>query len=455
MIEEEHTIVSGLLQKPSRFFDIRSIKPEVFEDIETRSIVKIIFRYRNKKQIDVDFPLFKAILERSKSDKAPILLDLAKEYEEYDEISDSEFMDAVGRLTSYFRKEQAKKTGAKGLTEMVEGDWDSAKESFRSALDIAEDDFFADDRPTNIKLSSELDLERQNLMKPPAQIGGFDIGFKKITSRVSLRKKELTIIGGYTADGKTQLSKTIAYNANMNSKANVLYVALEMDKREMLVLFLAQHAARMNSKGLYYRDILDGTASSDQKKLYLQAMEDFQIDSHDDTQEIQSAAGALHVWAPLKEINAKDLTDRVKSVKSDGGLDIVVVDYLELVQPTKELGQYRLNVKYLCERSKSLAREEDVWMILNHQISRSGRDAAEKRTPKHYLLRDLGESAGVERAADHVLWIYSDEDFKSNKEAKVGIAKARKGGTLKFGTHIMADYQKSLLGEIEEDDDEY
>lgn len=451
MIDEEHTIVAGLLQKPSRFFELQSLNPTLFEGKETKALFKVILRYRDKNGVDVDIPLCKTILTRPDSDLANELHSLVSEYEDYEPISDSEFTDSIQRVVRARQQELVKRKSVKALENLIEGDWDGSLEKMRTAIEIAENDFLSDDRPTNIRSASEIQVEKDQLNKErKTQIGGFDIGFKKITSRVSLRKRELSIIGGYTADGKTQLSKTFAYNANVNSNANVLYIALEMDRREMMALFISQHAARLDSRGIYYRDILDGTADYETKKLYLKALDDFEIDDHEDGRDFKSESGNLHVWAPLQEITIKNLTDRVKSLKSDGDLDIVFVDYLELVQPTKELGQYRLNVKYMCERSKSLAREEDVWMVLNHQISRSGRDAAEKRSPKHYLLRDLGESAGVERAADHVFWIYSDEDFKSQKEAKVGIAKARKGDTLRYGFHIMADYHKSLLGELDD-----
>jgi len=143
-------------------------------------------------------------------------------------------------------------------------------------------------------------------------------------------------------------------------------------------------------------------------------------------------------------------TDRVRAMRADIGIDVVVGDYLELIQPTRDLKQYRLNLKDMAEEAKALAREEEVWVIMNHQISRAGRDAAEKRNPPHYLMRDLGESSGIERAADHILWVYTDDDLKDERESKIGIAKARKGRTLLHGTHVYADYAKGFMSESDD-----
>ena len=139
--------------------------------------------------------------------------------------------------------------------------------------------------------------------------------------------------------------------------------------------------------------------------------------------------------------------ERARAVDADldDGLDMVVGDYLELIQPSRDLGQYRLNVKAQCDQSKAMARDLDVLCLMLHQISRLGRDAAEKRKPKHYQMRDLGESSGVERAADVILWAYNDEELTAEREFKLGIAKARGGKRLTYGFHAHANFERALI----------
>lgn len=279
-------------------------------------------------------------------------------------------------------------------------------------------------------------------------------GEGEVTCLAVEAQDKLFVTSHYLVTHNTQLSKALVYNANCNDGARVLYVALEMSKREMRTLFVAQHAATLDPRGVDYAAILNGNAKRENGhdyKLYMKALDDFQIDGHEDQEELKTKRGSLYVWAPRKRIDMSRFIARARAMKQDVGLDIVVADYLELIQPSKDFGQYRLNVKEMCEVSKATARELNVWTILNHQISRKGRDDAEKRKPRHYLMRDLGESSGVERAADHILWAYSDDDLKVDREVKIGIAKARKGKTIIRGFHAYANFAKALVAPLADD----
>lgn len=456
MTDQEHTLVSGMLQKPSRIELTLKLQQEHFTDKQTQALFLYAHRYRSKRGRgqSPDIPLMKTLLGRSKSKSATQLIEVVEEYAETEPVSDAEFRDALIGVVEARRRSLIKDHGAAALEATLDGEWKDAEKELRHALDAAEDDI-DDDQPTDIRSRAEIQRERELILsKPDPKLKSFDVGFPLITNRVSLRRTELTILGGYAADGKTHFSKTLVYNANQRSRARVLFVALEMEKREMIALFLAQHAASIDPRGVRYSAILEGDATTREKKLYLKALEDFEITSHDDGAKVETERAALHIWAPRRQITMKNFISRAKAMNQDEGLDIVVADYLELIQPSQKFGQYRLNVKGMCEQAKAMSREEKLWTILNHQISRGGRDAAEKRSPKHYKVRDLGESSGVERAADHVIWVYSDEDLKNDREAKVGIAKARKGKTLISGEYVYADYPKGIMGEITRQQDE-
>lgn len=263
--------------------------------------------------------------------------------------------------------------------------------------------------------------------------------------------ERMYVVDQFLVTHNTQLARTLVYNANRNDGANALYVSLEMSKREMKVLFVAQHAATLDPRGVDYRAILDKTATAEDKKLYHRALDDFEVTSHEDADEITTPGGRLHVWAPRLPIEMNQFMDRARAINEDlgGRLDIAAADYLELIEPSRDFRVYRLNLKYMVQQGKNLARELELWTILLHQISRSGRDAAEKRVPRHYLMRDLGETSGIERACDHFLWVYYDEDLREEHEAKVGIGKARKGDTILHGYHVMADYARANVAEVE------
>jgi len=450
MIEDEHIILAGVLQEPHRFTDIKRLKAKAFEDKLNRLLFKFIRNYYRGRGDGAapDLPLTQTLLQRASGKLSQKLLALTEEYEGYAEISKAEFRDALLATARRAKKTKVKKQAVKALEAALDGDFEDATEAMRAGV-LAADQDDQDDAREDLRSEGAIAQERRRILTAPKQkSAGFNIGFPRIMKKVKFRRTELTVLAGYAGDGKTQFSKAIAYNANTLSGANILFVAMEMERAEMVTLFVSQHAASLDSRGVRWTDILDGTATSREKKLYLRALDDFQISEDDEQSSIESERGSLHIWAPRAQIDMDHFVDRAKAVNADSGLDIVVADYLELIEPAKEFGQYRLNIKGMCEQGKRLAREENLWLILNHQISRSGRDNAEKRQPPHYLLRDLGESSGVERAADHVLWIYSDESFKEEMEARSGIAKARKGSTMINGAHIFADFERSLLGPL-------
>jgi replicative DNA helicase len=448
--DHEHVLASGLLQRPARFSEIDQIGSEFFGLKETRSIFSLAEKYWRKHsgKIGFDIPLALRALETSSSKAAPALLGLVEEYSTYASVSDNEFRASVVKLVSIRKRKLIKKHGANALEAALGGDWDQAENELRrGALGI---DDVLDDSVRDVRSKREADEAKADLDVIDGQVGGFDVGFGWITDRVSLRKKELTIVGGYSADGKTQLSKTFAYNVHIRNSANVLFTALEMTAHEMRVLLVAQHAATIDPAGVDYRSILDRCPGEHDRKLYLRALDDFQFTEHEDVLEGESSRGKLMVWAPHKAPTMSRYLARCRALNDDlpGGLDVAFADYLELIKPDRDHGQYRLNIKAMAEQVKEASRDLDAWMVLTHQISRSGRDAAEKRQPPHYIKRDLGESSGIERAADSIMWIYTDDYLKSENESKVGIAKARKGVTLVHGRHVYANFAKTIVAEL-------
>lgn len=457
MSEAEDLVAAGILQNPTRLPELDSVDHRsLFTSSGPRGVVSLALQYwrRAKGKNALDFALARSLLERSRSATADKVIPLLEEYESYKKITDPEFRDALMRLAKDRTRNVLRERNLDATEAMLKEDWEQAKYSMQAAIVEVEDLEIEDDRPRDIRSPEGAEEGRQQVdeISPLSERRTFDIGFRRIQERVSFGNKELTIIGGYSADGKSSLSKTIAYNANQRSDANVLFVALEMTRLEMQVMFTCQHAASLDPAGVRWADVLNRTATPEEMKLYRRALDDFEIKHHEDQIEAETREGGkLLIWAPSREINMRQFEQRVVALNHDVNLDIVIGDYLELIQPDDGHRDYRLHVKRLAERSKALARSSDLWMIQNHQISRRGRDEAEKRDPPHYLMRDLGESSGVERASDTILWIFSSEDHKSEREARVGIAKARKGKTLVRGFYVMADFERSVIAELAED----
>lgn len=451
--EAEHVIVAALLQVPGRHAELPALPPEAFSDPQAKTLYRFVTDYRRHSggRRVVDLPLARARLETSTRAETLALLPVLDGYE-IAPVSDAEFADALASIQHAHATSVLRARSRNALEATLHGDADQAREQMRTALVEAEETAAHDEPPVDVRGDAAIEQEAGHVAQGAATPDpGFDTGFASIADCVSLRRGELVILGGYSGDGKSSYSKTISYNMN-RAGASVLFVALEMSRREVLTQLVAQHAATMEPYGVPYREILEGTATPEARDLYLRALRDYgrpTVGPGETTTAIEEAP--FHIWAPASA-SLERVMERARALKKRGGLDVVVVDYLELLAPDaggQFQDQYRLQIKRMVERLKSAARELDLLLIVNHQISRSGREASAKRDPEpHYTLGDLGESSGVERAADTVLWIYTDENLKQFKQARVGIAKARKGRTCAHGFVIMADYERAVLRDL-------
>jgi replicative DNA helicase len=246
------------------------------------------------------------------------------------------------------------------------------------------------------------------------------IEFDKMTS--GLQKGELIIIAARPSMGKTAWAINIAQNAAVESKAVVAVFSLEMSKEALLRRMLASQAwvdQRKLQTGFLGRD--------DQEKLRhaLEALVESKV-FIDDTPGIS-----------LAEMRAK--TRRLKQA-NHGQLDLVVIDYLQLMSATlptqggKRYENRTQEVSAISRGLKALAKEMDVPVIALSQLSRASERRGDDKKP---LLSDLRESGSIEQDADVVAFIHRESYYNRDKEenpedknkAEIIIAKQRNGPT--------------------------
>nr|MBO6294557.1 replicative DNA helicase [Schwartzia sp. (in: firmicutes)] len=128
-------------------------------------------------------------------------------------------------------------------------------------------------------------------------------------------------------------------------------------------------------------------------------------------------------------ITVAELRAKARRIKSDHGLSLVVIDYLQLMQgrASKNGDNRQQEISEISRSLKALARELGVPVIALSQLSRS----VESRTIKRPMLSDLRESGSLEQDADIVMFLYRDEYYNEDSERKdqadVIIAKHRNG----------------------------
>lgn len=135
---------------------------------------------------------------------------------------------------------------------------------------------------------------------------------------------------------------------------------------------------------------------------------------------------------------AMDILSKCRRRKRESGLDLVMIDYLQLMESEKSLGSRTLEIGEITRKLKIAAKELDVPIILLSQLSRD----VEKRDDHHPQLADLRDSGSIEQDADIVMFLYNPDKYHDNAKSagdeqgvvELDIAKHRNGevGTIKL-----------------------
>ncbi|MFW6138215.1 MAG: replicative DNA helicase [Spirochaetota bacterium] len=242
---------------------------------------------------------------------------------------------------------------------------------------------------------------------------GVPTGWKKFDNLTSgLQKSELVVIAARPSVGKTAFALNIAQNVGIRQKKNVAIFSLEMSK-EALVQRMLCSEARIDNQAL--------------RKGFLRT---------EDWPKLTIAAGKLadaNIFIDeTPGISDMQLRAKARRIQSRHGLDIVMVDYLQLMSTTsKRRNEGRTQEITEISRSlKALARELHVPVVALSQLSRAVESRGKDKRP---ILSDLRESGAIEQDADLVAFLYRDELYNPNTDdkdiAEVIIQKQRNGPT--------------------------
>ncbi len=237
---------------------------------------------------------------------------------------------------------------------------------------------------------------------------GLDTGFTRLNELTSgLQKKDLIILAARPSMGKTSLGVNICAHAALRKGQRVAIFSLEM-AAEQLVRRLFSSEARVDAKR-----IAGG---------YL---------SKSDWPKIELASQALadtRIWIDdTPGITALELSAKARRLKQENGLDLVMVDYMQLMSGGARFSSRNEEVSAISRNLKAAAKELDVPMLVLSQLSRQPERRAGDHRPQ---LSDLRESGSIEQDADVVMFIirpsvYDDE--AEERRAELIIAKQRNG----------------------------
>lgn len=255
-------------------------------------------------------------------------------------------------------------------------------------------------------------LDKLNaLQQHDGAITGVPTGFKDVDHIFNgLQKSDLILVAARPAMGKTAFTLNIAQNVTMLYDKTVAFFSLEMGKEQLVGRILSSVAGvsseklrRANMDPADWEKVIAAADRMSKSKLFI-----------DDT----------------PGLTVQDMRSKLRRLKVEHGLDLVIVDYIQLMQGRnagKGSENRQQEVSEISRNLKLIAREFNVPVIALSQLSRS----VESRLDKRPVLSDLRESGSLEQDADIVIFLYRDKYYDENSEkgdnAEVLIRKNRNG----------------------------
>lgn len=328
-------------------------------------------------------------------------------------------------------KENSMKRKLIRVTEDIENECYAGRESLESIFDKTEHDVFAllssrsdgDFVPISQVVMNALEkIERAS--KQSGTVTGIPTGFIDLDYRTAgMQPSDLILIAARPSMGKTAFVLNIAqYVAFHENKACAIF-SLEMSK-EQLVNRLFSLEARVDAQVLRTGNLSD----ADWEKL------------------VEGAgiiAGSKLIIDDTPGISISELRSKCRKYKLEVGLDIIIIDYLQLMSGSGRNSDSRQQeISDISRSLKALARELNVPVVALSQLSR----AVEQRPDHRPMLSDLRESGAIEQDADVVMFIYRDDYYNKDTDLKgiseIIIAKQRNGPIGTINLAWLPEYTK-------------
>ncbi|MDC3004537.1 replicative DNA helicase [Candidatus Pelagibacter sp.] len=275
------------------------------------------------------------------------------------------------------------------------------EQSEKSLFDLAEKGAFA---TSLIKFDDALKMTidmASVAYKNEEGIVGVPTGLKDLDDRLGgLHKSDLVIIAGRPSMGKTALATNIAFNAakkiqETGKKSSVAFFSLEMSSEQLSTRILAEQS-RIKSN-----DIRRGKISEEQFDTFLETS--------------KNIADLPMFIDETPAISIAALSNRARRIKRIHGLDLVVVDYIQLMTAVNSRRDGRVQeISEITQGLKALAKELSVPVLALSQLSR----AVEQRDNNKPQLADLRESGSIEQDADVVMFVYREAYYLERKEPR-------------------------------------
>ncbi|MBI2057495.1 MAG: replicative DNA helicase [Candidatus Yanofskybacteria bacterium] len=295
-------------------------------------------------------------------------------------------------------------------------------EEIENILDQAEQRLFSISQKSSLPSFSHIGgplikeaFERMDrLHKGDGKLRGHSTGFYDLDNYLAgLQKSDLIVLAARPSLGKTGLALDIAKNIAMHEKVPVGIFSIEMAKEQIIDRMIAAEA-----------------------NINLWKLRTGKLSSEGDGNDFEKIASALDrlAQAPIyiDDIPSPTILQMramARRLQAEHGLGMLVIDYLQLIRPTRATDSEVQQITEISRNLKALAKELSIPILAISQLSRN----SEMRTDQRPKLSDLRSSGSIEQDADVVLLIYREDKVKKDSErkgiAEIMIEKHRNGPT--------------------------
>ena len=248
---------------------------------------------------------------------------------------------------------------------------------------------------------------------------GFTYFDKKTTG---LQKGDLIIIAGRPSMGKTAFAMNIAEYASLKNKAVTAIFSMEMSGTQLSTRLISS-MGRINQSNLKNGELNENDWPRITNAIALLSKANIFIDD-------------------TPALTPTDIRARARRLKRDKGLDLIVIDYMQLMHLSASSENRATELSEISRSLKALARELEVPVIALSQLNRS----LENRTDKRPIMSDLRESGAIEQDADLIAFIYRDDQYNEDSPdkgtAEILVRKHRNGPTFKEKLTFLDQFTK-------------
>jgi len=411
-MEAEEALLGSLLIDPDALFEVNNfLRPEAFYRTQNRWIYEAILRLSDRRE-PVDLITLTEELRRS---------------EQLEEVGGEAYIinlinmvptainaPSYGRLVEATSIRRKLVSAASAIANLAYDE----KEDINIVIDRAEQTLFSisEERTTRdlvpIRQIAGDYLDRiQELRERGDDFVGIPTGFTELDRLLGgLNKSDLIIIAARPGMGKTSLQNAMALTAATKHGKRVAMFNLEMSGEQLVQRMIAAET-RIDSQRLRR-----GQLAEHEMPIFLEAV---------------GRLSETRIFIDdTPSISPNQLRTKCRRLYAEHGLDLVMIDYLQLMQAERTTNNRVQEISEISRGLKGLARELNVPVIAAAQLSR----AVEQRQEKRPLLSDLRDSGSIEQDADIVMFIYRDEYYNPDTTerpniAELNIAKHRNGPT--------------------------